>query len=116
MDSKNKKKLNLKFNRLIQNFFELHYKLSSLAIMLASFLLLFILFFQSRNRALVFFVNSFVVIWLCLFGYIFEGFKQKSIHFKIYFTLLIGNLIGFVFYIIFLIKGRKIKEKSSKNE
>eukprot|EP01080_Neovahlkampfia_damariscottae_P010089 gene10089-2511_t len=97
----------------IQTFFELHYKLSSLSIMLASFFLLFILFFQSKNKALVFFVNSFVVIWLCLFGYVFQGFKEKSVHLRIYLTLLIGNIVGFIFYTIFLIKGRKKKEKKN---
>jgi type IV secretory pathway TraG/TraD family ATPase VirD4 len=88
-----------------------------MTLMLACFFLLFILFFQNRNRALVFLVNVFVVVWLFLYGYVFQGFSHKSVHQKLYFTLLIGNSVGFVFYIIFLIKGRKTKDqKPEKSE
>ena len=81
-------------------------------LILPSLLLFMIVFLAPRNRILIFMVEISFNIWMTFFGFKMKQFSDFSKHTKLFLTLYILNLIGFLFYVIYLFK----RKKSSKKE
>ncbi|KAL0489862.1 lipid A export ATP-binding/permease protein MsbA [Acrasis kona] len=91
------------------------YRFSALVFLLASLLMVFIVFLAPRNRVLNLLTHFGFMAWLIVFGVVMRPLSHDSIHSKFYFSMLIFNIIGTVSYVFYLHKVQiLIKERKEK--
>jgi hypothetical protein len=103
---------------IIKEMFFVHYRFSSMIFLLASFLIVFIVFLASRNRILNLMTHLMFGVWMILFGIVMKPFADNSMHARFYFVLLSLNFVGTITYLIYLRKVQTLinseKEKQAK--
>jgi hypothetical protein len=105
---------------IIKEMLYVHYRFSAMVFLLASFLIVFIVFLASRNRILNLMTHLMFGVWMILFGIVMKPFSENSLHARLYFALLLLNGIGIITYTIYLRKVQKLinseKEKQVKQQ
>lgn len=99
---------------IIRQMLHVHYKFSSLVFLLASILIVFIVFLAPRNRALNLLTHIAFGIWLILFGIVMKPFAENSRHMRFYLTLVALNIVGTITYVIYLFKVQKLIREKNK--
>ncbi len=93
---------------IIREMLHVHYRFSALVFLLASLLIVCIVFLASRNRILNLLTHIIFGVWMILFGIVMKPFATNSIHTKFYLALLAFNVVGIISYIFYLFKVQKL--------
>lgn len=96
----------------------LHYRFSSLCLLLTSVLLFFITMLAARNRVLTLFTHLALITWLWIFGMVLKSYAPNSIHLRLYLFAIVSSIIGTLSYFAHLYKSRNriIQQQQQKRE
>jgi len=97
--------------QLVQQLLLANYKFSALSLLLSSILLLLIVFFAAKNRTLTLMTHLSFGVWLIGFGVVMQPFSGESLHSKLYYTIVVANVIGTCMYVVHLVNIRNLIKK-----